>query len=182
MAMTTEVARSLEALALNARRLLNDAEIVLIHGSHQTAASLAILANDQSRSSKARSRRAASGTPIPSNDARSWEEARRYLQSLYDSSILPRFSPSGLYLGEADQPAPAILHYRSDAQFRREFVFGATGWASGAVHRYALFRSPFRTQSQSRNCRKDSQCRRCREVAVRRIETLRGHWRPSGRA
>jgi hypothetical protein len=32
------------------------------------------------------------------------EEARRYLQSLYNnSSILPRFSPSGLYLGQ--QPA-----------------------------------------------------------------------------
>jgi hypothetical protein len=32
------------------------------------------------------------------------EEARRYLQSLYDNSfILPRFSPSGLYLGQ--QPA-----------------------------------------------------------------------------
>ena len=32
------------------------------------------------------------------------EEGRRYLQSLYDnSSIVPRFSPSGLYLGQ--QPA-----------------------------------------------------------------------------
>jgi hypothetical protein len=42
---------------------------------------------------------------------------------------------------EADQPSPAIVHCRSDAQFRWEFVFGATRWASGAVHRYVLFRS-----------------------------------------
>jgi AbiV family abortive infection protein len=45
--MNTEVVESLDALALNARRLLNDAETVLTHGSHQTAASLAILAIEE---------------------------------------------------------------------------------------------------------------------------------------
>jgi AbiV family abortive infection protein len=45
--MNTEVVQSLDALALNARRLLNDAETVLTHGSHQTAASLAILAIEE---------------------------------------------------------------------------------------------------------------------------------------
>jgi AbiV family abortive infection protein len=45
--MNTEVVQSLDALALNARRLLNDAEAVLTHGSHQTAASLAILAIEE---------------------------------------------------------------------------------------------------------------------------------------
>jgi hypothetical protein len=39
--MNTEVVQSLHALGLNARRLLNDAETVLTHGSHLTAASLA---------------------------------------------------------------------------------------------------------------------------------------------
>ena len=47
MTIPTEVTRSLEALAENAWRLLNDAELVFRHGSHQTAPSLAILAIEE---------------------------------------------------------------------------------------------------------------------------------------
>ena len=55
--------QSLDALALNARRLLNDAETVLSHGSHQTAASLAILV--QGRDNKFRRRRVDGAAPAP---------------------------------------------------------------------------------------------------------------------
>jgi AbiV family abortive infection protein len=47
MATDAEVGHSLRALALNAQRLLNDAEIVFAQGSHQTAASLSILAIEE---------------------------------------------------------------------------------------------------------------------------------------